>query len=601
MKILNRIISLALVVLILSSCSDEFLWPRSGNTTKETENDNVSFDNLLGNYLAGQLALLRNDYGASSVYLSKAYEFDPNNKELLNRLYMIYTATGNIEKAAAYADLAEESGQDSNTTGIVKTVNHIAKAEYEEALKSAENIKGEIKKLIYPTVKVWALAGQGKQAEAFSELEIFNTEKNKNPEENDNNAYYTYNKAMLYEYFSMPEEAKTEYENYIKISGNNLSFYNYSAIMEFYIRNGYTKEAKKLSAKTYYTGNTQEAKSEYTKQLLSGQDNTQYHVISPQTAVSDMLMYISSLLSHLNANPEMMYFYMRMAAYINPDNTFLQYLIAMHLDLFGLQQEAIKSYGNIKNPPYIKYASQLKIADIYIGQEEYGKAEDLLRKLQIEYPEQEELQLKLGDVLRVSGQNEKAFNHYKMLLKKYPKKYKNDWGIYYALGSTCDRGGNLEKAEKYMQKALELSKNNPIIQNHLGYLWLVNNKNISQAFELIAQAFSKAPHEAHIIDSMGWAFFKIGDVNRAILYLETAVAKDSGNALMNEHLGDAYWAGGRKNEAVFQWNHAMDLKEDAEEINREALQKKINEGLDYKPVKNYNYQQINKLINELGL
>ena len=67
---------------------------------------------------------------------------------------------------------------------------------------------------------------------------------------------------MLYEYFSMPEEAKVEYEKLIKLSDNNLSFYNYSAIMEFYVRNGFYEEAKKFGARSRYVGYIKEAKEE---------------------------------------------------------------------------------------------------------------------------------------------------------------------------------------------------------------------------------------------------------------------------------------------------------------------------------------------------
>ena len=48
-----------------------------------------------------------------------------------------------------------------------------------------------------------------------------------------------------------------------------------------------------------------------------------------------------------------------------------------------------------------------------------------------------------------------------------------------------------------------------------------------------------------------------------------------GNAVISDHLGDAYWFSGRKNEAVFQWKHALDLKEDAESLNKEIIRAKI--------------------------
>jgi tetratricopeptide (TPR) repeat protein len=134
------------------------------------------------------------------------------------------------------------------------------------------------------------------------------------------------------------------------------------------------------------------------------------------------------------------------------------------------------------------------------------------------------------------------------------------------------------KAEQNLQKALSLSNQNPDILNYLGYSWIEQGRNIDQAVKMILDAYDKYPYEGHIIDSMGWVYFRLGMYQKAVEFLEQAAAINPGNAVINDHLGDAYWFAGRKNEAVFQWNHALDLKEDADSIDKKVIKNKIENG-----------------------
>jgi Flp pilus assembly protein TadD len=74
------------------------------------------------------------------------------------------------------------------------------------------------------------------------------------------------------------------------------------------------------------------------------------------------------------------------------------------------------------------------------------------------------------------------------------------------------------------------------------------------------------PDDGYIVDSLGWAFFKIGNYPEAVKQLERAIELKPEDPTINDHLGDAYWRIGRTLEARFQWAHARDLKPDSEEL-----------------------------------
>ena len=85
------------------------------------------------------------------------------------------------------------------------------------------------------------------------------------------------------------------------------------------------------------------------------------------------------------------------------------------------------------------------------------------------------------------------------------------------------------------------------------------------------------PLSGHIIDSLGWAHYKLGQYEEAVDYLERAVELMPGDPILNDHLGDAYWRAGRKLEATFQWERALTL--DPTEKDRERINAKLHSKL----------------------
>ena len=109
----------------------------------------------------------------------------------------------------------------------------------------------------------------------------------------------------------------------------------------------------------------------------------------------------------------------------------------------------------------------------------------------------------------------------------------------------------------------------------MGYSLLKHGKNTDEAFGMIVDAYNQLPNDGHITDSLGWAFYRLGKYDQAIEYLEKAAELVPSNALICDHLGDAYWFGGRKNEAIFQWNHALILEDETNEIDKDAVREKL--------------------------
>ena len=92
---------------------------------------------------------------------------------------------------------------------------------------------------------------------------------------------------------------------------------------------------------------------------------------------------------------------------------------------------------------------------------------------------------------------------------------------------------------------------------------------------MIRRAVEQRPDSGAIIDSLGWAYFRMGDYDQAIENLERAVELMPADATLNDHLGDAYWRAGRRIEARFQWQRALAYEPD----DRAAIEAKLANGL----------------------
>lgn len=128
--------------------------------------------------------------------------------------------------------------------------------------------------------------------------------------------------------------------------------------------------------------------------------------------------------------------------------------------------------------------------------------------------------------------------------------------------------GDYAGAEKTLRDILAKSPGNPIALNNLGYFLLERDVKIQEAFDLIQRAVNVDPTNPSYLDSLGWAYFKLGKFTEAEKYLKSAARFDAASATIREHLGDVYQKQGKIELARTAWRKALDLASDSEDINR---------------------------------
>lgn len=125
------------------------------------------------------------------------------------------------------------------------------------------------------------------------------------------------------------------------------------------------------------------------------------------------------------------------------------------------------------------------------------------------------------------------------------------------LGMTYQAARDLARAEQAYKAAVADLPNSPASLNALGYFYADEGIKLDQALKLTRRALSLAPEDGSIMDSVGWAQYKLGDHAAALQTLRTAVELSPDVAEIRYHLAAAYLKTGRKAAARIEMKKAL--------------------------------------------
>ncbi len=273
--------------------------------------------------------------------------------------------------------------------------------------------------------------------------------------------------------------------------------------------------------------------------------------------------------------------FLQLGMYLDPSADVIDLVYAQMLDAAGQHELANVIYDNLPANSPLKPMAVVRVAE---NLDALGDPDEALRRLGnivATNPNDLEALSVLGDMQRSAKQYAEAADTYTKALAVSGGESPADWRFYYVRGISYERAKEWPNAEADFKKALSLNPNQPQVLNYLGYSWVDQGTNLLPALEMIQRAVAAAPNDGYIIDSLGWAYYRLGRFDEAVKQLELAVQLRSTDPEINDHLGDAYWRAGRKLEARFQWNIASSV--DKEGAVKERVAIKLRDGLDAVP------------------
>ena len=154
--------------------------------------------------------------------------------------------------------------------------------------------------------------------------------------------------------------------------------------------------------------------------------------------------------------------------------------------------------------------------------------------------------MQLGDLLRSKKRFTEAVDAYDGAIQRFEAAgIPERWSLFYSRGIALERSGQWKRAEADLLHALELKPDQPLVLNYLGYSWIDRGENLQRGLKMIEKAVELRPEDGYIVDSLGWAHYRLGDYSSAVQYLEKAIELVPEDPTINDHLGDAYWQSGR--------------------------------------------------------
>jgi tetratricopeptide (TPR) repeat protein len=301
---------------------------------------------------------------------------------------------------------------------------------------------------------------------------------------------------------------------------------------------------------------------------------------SPQEGAAEALAGVGAWISR-RGGEDLGLVYLQLALYLQPSHPLALVALADLYSAVKKPELAIKLYERVPATSPMKRNASIRLAFDLDGLERPDEARKILDKLIVEQPKDIDAILALGTILRARKKFPECADTYSKGIATIDNPQKSDWVIFYFRGICFERARQWDKAEADLKKSLELFPEQPQVLNYLGYSWIDQGVNLDEGMRMIRRAVEQRPEDGYIIDSLGWAYYRLGQYDDAVKHLERAVELKPEDPTINDHLGDVYWRIDRKQEARFQWSHAKDLKPEPEELPK--IEEKLKNGLSETP------------------
>ncbi|MFM2421976.1 MAG: hypothetical protein RL291_506 [Pseudomonadota bacterium] len=537
----------------------------------EARKDEVpaSSDSVLGNYLTGRVARGQLDTRLAASRLRAVLEKDRDNDALMAQAFELDVIEGNWERAVPAAERLATLQPQNRVARMMMGLIEFRRSNFDSAdghFKAASvNPVGELTGTL---ARAWTAQAKGNSREALDLLE-----KQKLPDWAQ--AYVRYHRALLLDVSARPQEARAIYERIAREDPRTLR----TALA--YAKHAGHQGDFKLSQQAL-ANHLERARGEphpvaqSTAAMAARGERADLIVMTVNEGLAEVFYGLGEALTN-DGGVTVGKLYLQLALYLEPVSPFPLVALANIYEQAKQHDRAIETYDRVpRETPFdvpIEVRKALNLDQLSRTDEAQARLEDIAKR----NPNDLRPLDALGNMLRGHKKFAEAAEVYTRAIALIKKPEPRHWSYFYARGMSYERTKRWPLAETDFQQALKLSPNEALVLNYLGYSWVDQGKNLREGMALIEQAVRLRPDDGFIVDSLGWAHYKLGNYAEAVRQLERAVELSPQDPTLNDHLGDALWRVGREREARFQWEQALTLKPDPEDETK--IREKIERGM----------------------
>jgi len=545
------------------------VWAATPNAAEALE----PADSLEGNFLSAYIAGASRDTAAATAFFREAIKADPRNQELMERAFVAFLADGSMAEAFRTAERLVSVEPANGLAQFALGVRSLKARQFQAARASlTKGGRGRQADLTATLLTAWAYAGAGDGKKALETVDRLKSERAFT-------GFQQYHAALIADASGNQAEAERRYKAAYESGRSTLQVVD--AYGRFLSAHGNKDEAIKVYTEFDNALPRHPVVRKALDELKAGK-TLKPAVVSAQSGAAEVL-YGLGVVGSSQGDELTAIIYLRLALHLDPDHP-------LALVTLGDVYERLKQYDRANEilARIPKDSPVRASADIAIGSnlELASKSDEAVQHLETlmkEHPDDVEVIMALGNVLRSRKRFEDAAATYTKAVERIGTPDRGHWILFFYRGTSYERAKQWDKAQADLKKALELVPDSQPggraqVMNYLAYSWVDRGENIDDAFKMLQRAVELSPRDGMIIDSLGWAYYRLGRYDDAVRELEKAVDLKAGDPVINDHLGDAYWKVGRKLEARFQWNHAKDSNPEHEDLIK--ILGKIDNGMD---------------------
>ncbi|WP_313602256.1 tetratricopeptide repeat protein [Rhizobium sp.] len=528
-----------------------------------------------GAFLAARTADVDHDYPTAIALYRKALDFEPANLEIRERLMISLLLNGDFAEGLKEADALKGDTAVERVTKIVRGLDALRSGKYDSAKKIlAYEGPNDLDRLTHLLLSGWAEVGAGKGKKAISTVSGL-----KGP------AWF-----KVFTDYHLGAMAIVAGDTSTARQYLNRAVTNNEAVAT--APDTFMRAVMALARLEASAGNKQKALdaisvgdgmiSNYAplkalRQSIEKGETPAQQVTTAAEGAAGVLFSIGGALNRQGAE-DMVALYLQISHALDEKSADTLIMLGGIAEKLEQPQRAIAFYQQVPEDSPMRRISELQLGITLSDTGKIDEAKSHLKELIQSDPADIRSYIAYGSVLsEAKDYKEMAANYDKAVevIGSVPRQ--SDWSVFFQRGIAYERLKEWPKAEPNFRKALELNPEQAQVLNYLGYSLVDMNLNLDEGLKMIQAAVDARPDDGYIVDSLGWAYYRLGRFDDAVTELEKAIQLRAGDATINDHLGDAYWRVGRKLEAVYQWNRT--LISEGEDVNREHVKQKIENGL----------------------
>ena len=523
-------------------------------------------DSQPGNYLSALIASADRDTLAAEVYYREALRADPRNPDLLGRAFAAALSNGDESSANALGERLLTRDPNNSLARLAIAVHDIQQGQFAAARAHlAAQDASRARDVTTALLTAWCYAGQSDLHRALDAIDRIR--------DRSVLAFRDYHAGLIAGLLGNPAEARRRLKSAYEDDKNSLRFADaYARVLAAQGDvAGASKIYEEFSAVIPHHPLIERAVADLkTNQALDP------IVHDAKEGAAEALYGLGSAGSRQGDElPALVY--LRLSLYLRPSNDLTAVTLASLFEQLKQGDQVIAAYELVPASSPLKMGAEIQIA---LELDSMGKTDEAMRRLNeivAARPHDVEALSSLAELQRSAKKYVEAAATYDKAIAAVGIPQRDNWTLFYFRGICYERSKQWPKAEADFKKALELNPDQPLVLNYLGYSWVDQELNLEEAFKMLRRAVELRPNDGYIVDSLGWAHFKLGQYAEATETLEKAIDLKPADPVLNDHLGDAYWRVNRRIEAHFQWNHARDMGPEPEDL--PAILKKIELGL----------------------